>query len=71
MKFSGFKARDAVLQAARATRPRGVYVNEDFSMRVVNRRKELLPEMKEARDRGKIAYLSFDKLVVKDRQKRH
>ena len=71
VKFCGFKARDAVLQAARATRPRGVYVNEDFSMRVVNRRKELLPEMKEARDRGKIAYLSFDKLVVKDRQERH
>ena len=34
VKLSGFKARDAVLQAARATRPRGVYVNEDFSLRM-------------------------------------
>ena len=40
-------------------------------MRVVSRRKELIPEMKEARDRGKIAYLSYDRLVVKDRQERH
>ena len=70
VKFSGFKARDAVLQAARATRPRGVYVNEDFSLRIVNKRKELLPELKEARERGKIAYLSYDKLIVKDLQER-
>ena len=71
VKFTHFKDRDSVLQAARANRPRGVFVNEDFSMRVVSRRKELIPEMKEARDRGKIAYLSYDRLVVKDRQERH
>ena len=63
VKFTNFKERDSVLQAARANRPRGVFVNEDFSMRVVSRRKELIPEMKEARDRGKIAYLSYDRLV--------
>ena len=40
-------------------------------MWVVSRRKELIPEMKEARDRGKIAYLSYDRLVIKDRQERH
>ena len=71
VKFTNFKDRDSVLQAARANRPRGVFVNEDFSMRVVSRRKELIPEMKEARDRGKIAYLSYDRLVIKDRQERH
>ena len=71
VKFTHFKDRYSVLQAARANRPRGVFVNEDFSMRVVSRRKELIPEMKEARDRGKIAYLSYDRLVVKDRQERH
>ena len=65
-----FKAKDAVLQAARSAKPRGVYINEDFSMRVVNRRKELLPEMRAAREIGKIAYISFDKLVIKDRLER-
>ncbi len=66
IKFASFKARDAVLQAARANRPRGVFVSEDFSMRVVSRRKELLPEM-----RHEIEYLSFDELIIKDRQERH
>ena len=28
------------------------------------RRKELLPKMMKAREEGKIAYLSFDKLVI-------
>ena len=56
VKFASFKARYAVLQATRATRPRGVFVNEDFYKRVVSR---LLPE---------ITYLSFDRLVIKDRQ---
>ena len=67
VKFRSFKDRDAVLQAARVNKPQGMFVNEDFSQRVVSRRKELIPAMREARDRGKIAYLSFDKLIVKDR----
>ena len=67
VKFASFKARDAVLQAARAAKPRGVYVNEDFSMRVVNRRRELLPEMRAAGEHGKSMYLSLDKLIIKDR----
>ena len=68
VKLSSFKERDAIIQAARAVKPRGLYVNEDYSQRVITRRKELLPAMREASERGKIAYLSFDKLVVKDRQ---
>ena len=67
VKFSSFKERDAIIRAARTVKPRGVYVNEDYSQRVITRRKELLPQMKEARERGKVAYLSFDKLVVKDK----
>ena len=67
VKFRSFKDRDAVLQAARVNKPQSMFVNEDFSQRVVSRRKELIPAMREARDRGKIAYLSFDKLIVKDR----
>ena len=43
------------------------YVNEDHSQWVMTRRKQLLPKTSEARERGKVAYLSFDKLVVKDK----
>ena len=57
VKFASFKGRDAVLQAARAAKPRGVYINEDFSLRVVIKRKEILPEMRAAREVGKIAYI--------------
>ena len=70
VKFASFKAKDAVLQAARSAKPRGVYINEDFSMRVVNRIKGLLPEMRAAREIGKIEYISFDNLVIIDRLER-
>ena len=68
VKFASFKDRDTIIRAARMVKPKGFFFNEDFSQRVISRRKELLPDMRQARERGKIAYLSFDKLVVKDRQ---
>ena len=68
VKFASFKDRDTIIRAARTVKPKGFFFDEDFSQRVISRRKELLPDMREARERGKIAYLSFDKLVVKDRQ---
>ena len=39
VKFRYFKDRDAVLHAARVNKPQGMFVNEDFSQRVVSRRK--------------------------------
>ena len=64
VKFAQYKDRELVLAAAKKKRPRGIYVNEDFSQRIMAR---LLPKMMKAREEGKIAYLSFDKLVVRDR----
>ena len=43
-------------------------MNEDCSRRVMARRKELLPKMMKAQEEGKIAYLTFDKLVVRERR---
>ena len=68
VKFKSYKDRELVLQAAKKNRPRGIYVNEDYSQRVTARRKELLPKMMKAREEGKIAYLTFDKLVAGERQ---
>ena len=42
-------------------------LTKTYSQRIMARRKELLPKMMKAREEGKIAYLSFDKLVVRDR----
>ena len=70
VKFESFKGREALLRAAREKKPDGIFIREDFSNKVMERRRELLPEMYAARDDGKIAYLSFDKLIVRDRDRR-
>ena len=64
VKFESYKDRDTFIRVARKEKPRGVYVNEyDLSQRVMARRRE-------ARERAKITYLSYDKLVVRDRVER-
>ena len=70
VKFESYKDRDTVMRAARKEKPRGVYINEDLSQRVMARRRELMPRLREAREQGKIAYLTYDKLVVRDRVER-
>ena len=65
-----YKDRDTVLRAARKEKPPGVFVNEDLSQRVMARRRELMPRLREARQQGKYAYLSYDRLVVRDRVER-
>ena len=71
MKFESYKDRDTVMRAARKEKPWGVYVNEDLSQRVMARMRELMQRLREAREQGKIAYLSYDKLVViRDRVER-
>ncbi|KAK2183281.1 hypothetical protein NP493_317g00016 [Ridgeia piscesae] len=70
VRFESYKDRDCILQAARKEKPRGIFVNEDLSHCVMERRKQLLPKLREARSNGKIAYLVYDRLVVKDRADR-
>ena len=70
VKLESYKDRDTVMRAARKEKPRGVFVNEDLSQRVMARRRELMPRLREARQQGNIAYLSYDRLVVRDRVER-
>ena len=46
VKFEKDKEKELVLQAARENRPKGLYVKEDYSQRVVDKRKELLPKLR-------------------------
>uniref|UniRef100_A0A2A4K1M2 Endonuclease-reverse transcriptase n=1 Tax=Heliothis virescens TaxID=7102 RepID=A0A2A4K1M2_HELVI len=46
---------------------RNVYVTEDYTKEVLEKRKTLQAQLKEERERGNIAYLKFDKLVVKEK----
>ena len=43
-----------------------MFVNEDYSDRVIKRRTELMPKLKEARRKNQRAFLRFDKLVIYD-----
>lgn len=67
VKFLRYKDRETILQRAKSLRGTKIYINEDFTDTVKQKRKELMPELKAARERGDIAYLRYDKLVVHPR----
>ncbi|XP_019631891.1 PREDICTED: uncharacterized protein LOC109475612 [Branchiostoma belcheri] len=64
VKLLRYKDKEAILQRAKHLKGSNIYVNEDFSDAVRQKRKELLPEMRAQRERGNIAFLRFDRLVV-------
>ncbi len=41
-----------------------IFINEDFSEALQLRRKELLPKLRAAHDRGERAILKYDKLII-------
>ncbi|CAG4959719.1 unnamed protein product [Colias eurytheme] len=45
---------------------KNIYVSEDYSKEVLEKRKALLPKLKEEREKGNTAFLIYDKLVVKE-----
>lgn len=66
VKFASSKKRDFVLKEFKSRKPAGIYANEDFSPRVLQKRKDLLPEMYQKRREGKIAFLSYDRLIIRE-----
>lgn len=53
--------------------PTGVYIKEDYSKEVLEKRKQLQLQVEEEKTKGNIAYLKYDKLVViqpKDNKRR-
>lgn len=67
IKFLRHKDRAAVLQKAKCLKGTNIYINEDYTDHVRMKRKELMPELRAARNRGDIAYLRHDKLIVHPR----
>ena len=66
VKLISYKDKTAILKNAKKLKSTGIYINEDYSDRVLAKRREQLPQLREARDSGKIAYFNYDKLVVKN-----
>lgn len=44
----------------------GIYIKEDLSKEILEKRKELMPQLKEERAKGKICYFVRDKIVTKE-----
>ncbi|VVC94377.1 unnamed protein product [Leptidea sinapis] len=44
----------------------GIYVSEDHSKEVLGKRKALQPQLLEERKKGNIAYLKYDKIIIKE-----
>lgn len=70
VKFHRIKDRDTVLRSAKKLKGTRIYINEDYPEAVRQKRKELLPKMREARQRGDIAFLRYDKLVIRQGERR-
>lgn len=45
---------------------KSIYIAEDYSKDVLKKRKELQAKLIEERQKGNIAYLKYDKLIVKE-----
>ncbi len=67
VKFLRYKDRTTILQRAKLLKGSRIYINEDFTDSVRRKRKELMPDLKAARERGDIAYIRHDKLVIHPR----
>lgn len=69
--INGWK-KDQIIKNKKSLK--GIYISEDYSKEVIEKRKALLPQLLEEKKKGNIAFLKYDKLVVKgpntDKRKR-
>ena len=63
VKFQNWKDKEMVVKTARQMKPEGLKFYEDFSQRILQRRKELIPELIRKRKQGKKAFLVMDRIV--------
>lgn len=54
-----------IIQKNKAELPQGIYIKEDFPKEVLEKRKQLQPQLEEERKKGNLAFLKYDKLIVK------
>lgn len=53
-----------VLQRAKNLKGTNVFINEDFTDVVQQKKKELLPAIKAARERGDVAFLRHGRMII-------
>ena len=65
-KFSSYKTKDMILKNAKNLKDTGFYVNEDFSKKTLEIRKENWKKVKELKKSGKYAVLVYDKVFWRE-----
>lgn len=66
-KFLRFPDREKILKSSNKLKGSSLGINEDLCEASVKKRKDLLPQLKQARSAGKIAYFSHTKLIIKEK----
>ena len=66
-KLEKFTDRQLVLRSKQKLRNSNIYINDDVSDYTNKLRKEKLPQLKAARNEGKIAYFNRSRLIIKSR----
>ena len=66
-KLLNFPDKARTLKNSHRLKGTTYYVNEDFSKETLAYRKELWEKVKALRKEGKVAYLNYESIVVKER----
>ena len=65
-KFLPFTDKQNILRNSRKLKGTNVFINEDLCEASMVKRRDLLPQLKQARGQGKITYFSHTRLVIRD-----
>lgn len=66
-KLKSWKLKEKIVKKAREVRPKSIRFVYDLSQRTLEKRKSQIPEMLNARSKGKIAYFVMDKLIIRNK----
>ncbi|XP_065654919.1 uncharacterized protein LOC136081523 [Hydra vulgaris] len=66
LKLLNYKDKENILKNSQKLKGENIYINEDYCAETMLIRKELRAGMKKAREAGMFAYISYDKLVVRE-----
>jgi hypothetical protein len=66
-KFNLFKEWELAIKAGSSLKNTRYFIHEQFPKEVSEKRRKLIPKMKEARSKGSRAWLSYDTLFIDGR----
>lgn len=68
-QFSSIKERDRTMRNTWKLKDSNIYINDDVCENTAKTRKNLIPQLKDAKAAGKIAFFQGNKLIIRDRKR--